>query len=146
MTFLAGLSSVRQARNTASGLPVSGIDTFAGAMVALGRIYDEGTCVDQNMGEAVRLFRRAAELGFDAVGFALATGSAQDREHLAMFISDGRHGDMAWMATTADRRADPQALWPSPRSRIVVGLNYGSAKDPMIQVRRRRQAALSVYS
>jgi epoxyqueuosine reductase len=89
---------------------------------------------------------KARELGFDAIGFTSATGSAQDREHLAMFIADGRHGDMAWMATTADRRADPQALWPEARSLIAVGLNYGPAEDPMIQVRRRERAAISVYA
>jgi epoxyqueuosine reductase len=89
---------------------------------------------------------KAREVGFDAVGFASATGSLEDRAHLATFIADGRHGDMTWMATTADRRADPQALWPEAESLIAVGINYGPAEDPMIQVRRRDRAAISVYA
>ena len=88
----------------------------------------------------------AREMRFDAIGFASATGSLVDRDHLAMFSAEGRHGDMTWMATTADRRADPQALWPEAKSLIAVGLNYGPADDPMTQVRRRDRAAISVYA
>ena len=89
---------------------------------------------------------KAYEVGFDAVGFAVAAGEAQARADLQTFIADGRHGDMAWMATTADKRADPQALWPEARSLIALALNYGPAEDPMIQVRRRERAAISVYA
>lgn len=96
------------------------------------------------MKAAIRAKARAS--GLDALGFASATGSLEDRDHLAMFIAGGRHGDMAWMATTAEKRADPQALWPEAKSLIAVGLNYGPAEDPMIQVRRRERAAISVYA
>ena len=37
---------------------------------------------------------------------------------------------MAWMADTADRRADPHVLWPQVRSVVMVGLNYGPDEDP----------------
>jgi epoxyqueuosine reductase len=89
---------------------------------------------------------KAREMSFAAIGFTSATGRVEDREHLAMFIADGRHGDMAWMATTADRRADPQALWPEAKSLIAVGINYGPAEDPMAQLRRHERAAISVYA
>jgi epoxyqueuosine reductase len=89
---------------------------------------------------------KARELDFDAAGFAAAAGTRQDRTHLETFIAEGRHGDMAWMATAADKRADPQALWPEARSVIALGLNYGPAEDPMIQVRRRDRGAISVYA
>jgi epoxyqueuosine reductase len=94
--------------------------------------------------EAIRA--KAQELGFDAAGFAAAAGVPQDRAHLDAFIADGRQGDMAWMATTADRRADPRALWPEARTLIALGLNYGPAEDPMIQLRQRDRAAISVYA
>ena len=53
---------------------------------------------------------------------------------------------MTWMETTADRRADPQVLWPAARSVLVCGINYGPDGDP-----RRRQddaghGAISVYA
>ena len=95
---------------------------------------------------AAAIKRRALTVGFDAVGITTATGSADDARHLGAYLADGRHGDMTWMETTADRRADPQALWPAARSIIVCGLNYGPDDDP----RRRQDAAaygaISVYA
>ena len=57
--------------------------------------------------EAIR--RHAGEIGFDTVGFATAAADPDDARHLATYLAEGRHGDMTWMATTADRRADPRA-------------------------------------
>ena len=37
---------------------------------------------------------------------------------------------MEWMAETADRRADPRALWPDVRSAIVLAMNYGPQEQP----------------
>ena len=50
------------------------------------------------------------------------------------FLADGAHGDMDWMATTAERRGDPRALMAEVRSVIMLGMNYApgarSARDP----------------
>ncbi len=71
-----------------------------------------------------------------------------DARNLAAFLADGRHGSMGWMASTAERRADPQVLWPAARSVIALGLNYGPAADPFEQTakEKRRHAAISVYA
>lgn len=53
---------------------------------------------------------------------------------------------MEWMAETVSKRADPRALWPEARSLIALGLNYGPAEDPRIQLRHRERAAISVYA
>ena len=53
---------------------------------------------------------------------------------------------MVWMATTADRRASPGALWPDVRSVIVLGLNYGPDHDPLAILAKRERAAISVYA
>lgn len=100
--------------------------------------------MEAGLKEAIRA--KAGELGFDAVGFAPAAARERDREHLLRFVAEGRHGDMAWMAATAERRADPRALWPEARSLIALGVNYAPAVDPMSQVRRRDRAAISVYA
>jgi epoxyqueuosine reductase len=62
---------------------------------------------------------RAIAEGFDAVGFARAELPDTARAHLRAFLSDARHGTMAWMARNADRRADPKTLWPDAKSVIV---------------------------
>jgi len=94
--------------------------------------------------EAIR--ERARDLGFDAVGFAAATGSRKNAANLRTFIESGLHGDMAWMADTAERRADPRALWPEARTIISLGVSYAPANDPLAVTRHRDRGAISVYA
>ena len=88
----------------------------------------------------------ALALGFDAVGFAPATLSAEARSNLSQFIAEGRHGEMGWLADKADRRGDPQVLWPEACSVIVLGLNYAPAHDPFDFQTRPATANISVYA
>ena len=90
--------------------------------------------------------QKARELGFDAVGFAGAEAEPRDKTNLAWFLGQKRHGDMAWMATTEDRRADLRVLWPEARSIISLGISYAPAGDPLAPLRRPDQGAISVYA
>ena len=74
----------------------------------------------------------------DAIGAA--------RPYFERFIAEGQHGDMDWLAATAARRTDPQALWPDARSVIMLGLNYGPDRDPLDILKQRSQGAISVYA
>jgi len=89
---------------------------------------------------------RALEIGFDAVGFARAEVAPAARAEFRAFLAEGCHGDMDWLAANADRRADPQTLWPEARAVIVLGQNYGPAADPMELLDRRDRATVSVYA
>jgi len=53
---------------------------------------------------------------------------------------------MVWLATTAERRASPDALWPDVRSVIMLGMNYGPDEDPLAVLARRDRAAISTYA
>jgi len=94
--------------------------------------------------EAIR--DRALASGFDAVGFAEAHLDAAARAGLGEFIARGYHGDMGWLAGTAARRGDPQALWPEARSVVVLGVNYAPADDPLALSERRDRGVVSVYA
>lgn len=96
------------------------------------------------MRDAIR--NRALELGFDAVGFAPATLARQARDDLVAYLAKGYHGDMAWLADKADRRGDPQTLWPAAKSVIVLGLNYGPEGDPLELLEQGDRAGISVYA
>ncbi len=89
---------------------------------------------------------RAAAAGFDVCGFASATAPWEASGRLKAFIAQNRHGEMAWMATTAQRRGHPTALWPEARSAVVVGLNYGPDVDPLEALKAKSAAAISVYA
>ena len=71
-------------------------------------------------------------------------GDAGDR--LRQFLADSRHGDMAWMARNADRRADPMVLWPDVRSILMLGASYAPASDPMAKLAERSCGAISCYA
>jgi epoxyqueuosine reductase len=65
---------------------------------------------------------------------------------LRAFLEDGSHGDMDWMARNADRRADPRALWPSARTIVMLGVNYGPHHDPLAILREGQRGAISAYA
>ena len=95
---------------------------------------------------AAEIRERALALGFDAVGFARAEVAPQARAEFLAFLAAGCHGDMDWLARHAERRTDPQTLWPAARSVIVLGQNYGPAEDPLALLDRRDRASISVYA
>ena len=41
-----------------------------------------------------------------------------------VFLSEGRHGQMEWMADRAHWRGDPAALWPEAQSVIMLADSY----------------------
>ena len=90
--------------------------------------------------------RQAGILGFDVVRFTSADAPDGAGAALRAFLADGRHGDMGWLAATADRREAPLALWPEARSIILLGLNYGPAEDPLSVLGERSRGAISVYA
>jgi epoxyqueuosine reductase len=92
------------------------------------------------------LIEQAHAHGFDAVGVTRPDAVPQAKARLERFLADGAHGDMGWMATTADRRASPSALWPDVRSVVMLGMNYGPDDDPLAILARRDRAAISVYA
>ena len=94
--------------------------------------------------EAIRA--EALAMGFDAVGFAPAHLADAARADLGEFLARGYHGDMGWLADTATRRGDPQALWPEAKTVVVLGLNYAADDDPPDAVAGRASGAISLYA
>jgi epoxyqueuosine reductase len=94
--------------------------------------------------EAIR--DEALRLGFDAVGFAAAHLADEARADLMEYLARGYHGDMGWLAATAARRGDPQALWPAAKTVVVLGVNYAGEDDPLAALADRERGAISVYA
>jgi epoxyqueuosine reductase len=98
----------------------------------------------QDIKEALRAQARA--LGFDAFGVTGPDAAPEAKARLQRFLADGWHGDMEWMATTAERRGAPSALWPQVRSVIMLGMNYGPDGDPLAALARKDRAVISTYA
>ena len=93
------------------------------------------------------VLEEARAAGFDAARVTTAAGIRRDMgERLADFLEEGRHGDMAWMATTAERRRHPLELWPQARSIVMLGMSYAPATDPLEALAERSRGVISCYA
>ena len=89
----------------------------------------------------------ATAAGFDAAQITTPEALPADAgSRLRAFLAEGRNGDMDWMATHADRRVHPRALWQDVRSIIMLGKNYGPDSDPMALLERRDLGVVSCYA
>lgn len=89
----------------------------------------------------------AAAAGFDAVRVTTPDALPEDAgARLRAFLADGRHGDMDWMATHADRRVHPRALWEDVRAIVMLGKNYGPDSDPLALLDDTTQGVVSCYA
>jgi epoxyqueuosine reductase len=89
---------------------------------------------------------RAREAGFDSIGVTRPDSIGQAPADLAAFLAADFHGDMDWLSTTADRRADPRVLWPQVRSIVMLGMSYAPSGDPLASLARADGATISVYA
>ena len=89
---------------------------------------------------------RAKTLGFDSFGIAPADARPDLPDKLNAALAAGWHGDMDWMAETAQRRGSPTELWPEARSVILLGINYGPQADPLALLNEPSLGAISVYA
>nr|WP_246339956.1 tRNA epoxyqueuosine(34) reductase QueG [Ancylobacter tetraedralis] len=92
------------------------------------------------------LFDLARAEGFDALGIAAPDSIPLAGDRLRRWLVEGAHGDMEWMAETAERRAAPARLWPEIGSVLMLGLNYGPDEDPRAALADRTRGAISVYA
>ncbi|MEL6374332.1 MAG: tRNA epoxyqueuosine(34) reductase QueG [Pseudomonadota bacterium] len=97
--------------------------------------------------EREALVQDARAAGFDAVRVARVDAfAARHGKRLEAFIDAGHEGDMAWLATSVERRRRPTAMWAQARSAIMLAMNYAPAHDPLTALRQRERAVVSVYA
>ena len=92
------------------------------------------------------LTSEARALGFDCAGVTDPDAIANAGPHFRAFLDAGAHGDMDWLASHPERRADPRVLWASVRSVIMLGVNYGPDENPLAILQQRTSGAISVYA
>ena len=88
----------------------------------------------------------AAEIGFTDARICRADEAWNAGARLAEFVAEGRHGSMAWMEETLERRQHPTAMWPDAKSAVVVAMNYGPDADPLPLLERKSEGVISVYA
>ncbi len=84
--------------------------------------------------------------GFEAVGICAADVLVDAPQRLRAYLDAGHHGDMLWMESRADERADPRTLWPDVKTVIALGLSYAPALDPLRHANHPDTAVISVYA
>lgn len=92
------------------------------------------------------ILARARALGLDPVRFTAVRLPALVGERYRVFVAEGRHGSMDWLAREPERRESPERLWSEARTAIVAGLNYGPGNDPLPDLARADRGYISVYA
>ncbi len=88
----------------------------------------------------------AVALGFDLCRITKPDAIPEAPLQLKQFLEKSHHGSMAWMAKTAERRANPNVLWPKVRSIIMLAMNYTPSHDPMAIIDEADKGAISIYA
>ena len=88
---------------------------------------------------------RAAELGFDVCGIAPAD-AFRELAFLPEWIDRGYAGEMAYLARSADRRADVRAVLPSARTVVCLGTVYNSDRPYSTEQADRQTALIARYA
>ena len=89
---------------------------------------------------------RAKDEGFVAFGIAPGRLAPAAGVRLQQWLREGLHGDMLWMESRADERANPDILWPEVKSVIMLGMSYAPPQDPMVLADQDTRARISVYA
>ncbi len=92
------------------------------------------------------LVARAREAGFDVIRITRPDATPLASSRLREWLAAGRHGQMAWMEDTEERRSHPGILWPDVKSVVMLAMNYGPDENPLELLERRDRAAISVYA
>jgi epoxyqueuosine reductase len=92
------------------------------------------------------LLTEARAAGFGKMGVCRPDAIPQAAGRLAEFVSEGRHGQMGWMAERMGWRGKPAALWPEARSVIMLAEVYTPDADPLEALKHRDRATISVYA
>ena len=79
------------------------------------------------MVDAASIKQKAVSLGFDLCGIA-PVDEFPELSFLPEWLAKGYAGEMAWMARTAERRADVRQVVPGARSVIVTGTLYNTER------------------
>ncbi|HSG06381.1 MAG TPA: QueG-associated DUF1730 domain-containing protein, partial [Nitrospiria bacterium] len=77
-----------------------------------------------------KIIQQARKIGFDAAGIAPADPLLTDRTALDRWLSEGRQGDMAYLARDPARRSEPGRVLPGARSVVVLAMNYYTDPPP----------------
>ncbi len=93
-----------------------------------------------------RLRAEAVRAGFVACRITDRIDDPVPGARLDRWLADGAHGTMDWMATRADQRRSPAALWPEVRSVVMLAMSYAPAHDPLALAAARARGRISVYA
>jgi epoxyqueuosine reductase len=79
------------------------------------------------MVEQIKVWAR--DLGFDDCRIA----EAKEASHANLFrdwVAEGKHGEMAWLERTPERRCDPREVLAGCKSVVCLALNYYPGRSP----------------
>ncbi len=93
-----------------------------------------------------RLVAEAIEAGFIACRICRPDAVPHVAPRLKAFVEAGYHGQMDWIRSRMDWRADPTTLWPEVRTVVMLAESYTPEHDPLEVLDHPERGAISVYA
>ena len=93
-----------------------------------------------------KLRTQAQALDFDDMRITHADAPHAMAQGLYAWLDANYHGDMAWMAAHAGRRAHPRGLWKDAQSIIMLAVNYAPTLSPLALSTHAECGMVSVYA
>ena len=93
-----------------------------------------------------RLIAKALEEGFSKARITRPDAVPELPARLEVFVADGLHGQMGWMAERMGWRGNPAALWPEAKSVLMLAESYTPETDPTGVLAHPDRGAVSVYA
>lgn len=112
--------------------------------------YGDGPSANLHRNRLLKLTQqlrsKAQKLGFNLCRVTLAELPTGIEKKLDAWIASGAHGEMTWLAESAERRADPRHLWPDAKTIVMLGMNYGPEVNPLATLAKKEIGTISVYA
>ena len=89
---------------------------------------------------------KSLELGFDDFGVTDLENFEFNSSKIKEFINNHYHGEMNWLQEKLEIRSDPKNIWDDAKSAIVLGINYGTESNPLIDLKKIKKGYISIYS
>ncbi len=93
-----------------------------------------------------KIEQKAIQLGFCEMALSNLDDFNFYGNKLGDFIDKDYHGEMKWLKDKYELRKNPKNLWPSAKSALVFGINYGPEKNPLKQINNSNKAYISIYA
>ena len=99
-----------------------------------------------NLSKELNILKSAKDFGFDIASILDISNTKNLNSELNEFLENNYHGEMNWLESRAEFRADPKKLWVEAKSILILGSNYHFNTNSLSLLGEKNKGIISVYA